>query len=411
MKGKRQVVVVGGGAAGIMAAITARRLGAQVTILERNPRIGKKILATGNGRCNYTNIEADLNCYRGNNPGFAQIALSYFTVEDTIRFFEKLGIEPKVEDGGKVFPMSEQASSFLDVFLFELEELGVNVVCDAFVIRIVRQKNGFQLELDNGESYRADRVIIATGGKAMPSSGSDGNGYDLARTLGHRITDVFPALVQLKLEGPFFKRIQGVKFVGTAEIIHQDQSLAKDRGDILFANYGISGPPILQISRKAGELLQAGKEAILKISIIDMMSKEELLKKLEKRFRVGTNKPVDFSLVGFINKRLIPVVLMEAGINDLKRPAGSLSVQEQERIGDILTDWRFKIRGTKSWPSAQVTAGGVDTGEIDENTMESKLVKGLFFAGEIIDIDGLCGGFNLQWAWSSGYLAGQYSAL
>jgi predicted Rossmann fold flavoprotein len=411
MKPKNHVVIVGGGAAGIMAAITARRLGARVTVLERNPRIGKKILATGNGRCNYTNIEADISCYRGTNPDFARTALFSFTVEDTIRFFEKLGIEPKVEDGGKVFPMSEQASSFLDVFLYELKELAVNVVCDAYVKGIVKQKNGFQLELDNGELYRGDRVIIATGGKAMPSSGSDGSGYDLAKALGHRVTGVFPALVQLKLEGPFFKRIEGVKLVGTAEIIHQNQSLAKDRGDILFANYGVSGPPILQISRQAGELLQQGKEAILKISVIDSMSKEELLQKLQKRFRVGAKKPVDFSLVGFINKRLIPVVLMEAGINDLKRPAGSLSVQEQERIGDILTDWRFKIRGTKSWPSAQVTAGGIDTGEIDENTMESKLVKGVYFAGEIIDIDGLCGGFNLQWAWSSGYLAGQSAAL
>jgi predicted Rossmann fold flavoprotein len=411
MKPKNHVVIVGGGAAGLLAAITARRLGARVTVLERNPRIGKKILATGNGRCNYTNIEADISCYRGTNPDFARTALSSFTVEDTIRFFEKLGIEPKVEDGGKVFPMSEQASSFLDVFLYELKELAVNVVCDAYVKGIVKQKNGFQLELDNGELYRGDRVIIATGGKAMPSSGSDGSGYDLAKALGHRVTGVFPALVQLKLEGPFFKRIEGVKLVGTAEIIHQNQSLAKDRGDILFANYGVSGPPILQISRQAGELLQQGKEAILKISVIDSMSKEELLQKLQKRFRVGAKKPVDFSLVGFINKRLIPVVLMEAGINDLKRPAGSLSVQEQERIGDILTDWRFKIRGTKSWPSAQVTAGGIDTGEIDENTMESKLVKGVYFAGEIIDIDGLCGGFNLQWAWSSGYLAGQSAAL
>lgn len=411
MTAKKHVVVVGGGAAGIMAAITARRLGAQVTLLERNPRIGKKILATGNGRCNYTNIEADISCYRGNNPGFAQAALSYFTVKDTIRFFEKLGIEPKVEDGGKVFPMSEQASSFLDVFLFELEELGVNVVCDAYVKRIVKQKKGFQVELDNGEFYRADRVIVATGGKAMPSSGSDGNGYDLARALGHTVTPVFPALVQLKLEGSYFKRIEGVKFVGTAEILHQNQSLAKDRGDILFANYGVSGPPILQISRIGGELLQQGKEAILKIAIMDSLPREELQRKLEKRFRLGSMKPVDFSLVGFINKRLIPVILLEAGIDDWKRPAGSLSAEEQEKIANVLTDWRFKIRGTKSWPSAQVTAGGINTREIDENTMESKLVKGLFFAGEIIDIDGLCGGFNLQWAWSSGYLAGQSAVL
>lgn len=411
MKGKKQVVVVGGGAAGIMAAITAARLGAQVTILERNTRIGKKILATGNGRCNYTNIKADISCYRGNNPAFAQGALSYFSVDDTLRFFEKLGIEPKVEDLGKVFPMSGQASSFLDVFLYELDQLGVNIICEAYVKVVVRTEKGFVLKLDNGESYRADRVIIATGGKAMPASGSDGNGYELAKKLGHTVTPVFPALVQLKLEGPYFKRIEGVKLEGTAEIIYENQSLARDRGDILFANYGVSGPPILQLSRTAGELLQQGKEPWLRITLIDQLTKEEITDKLRKRFLNGSHKPLDLSLVGLINKRLIPVILLEAGIGDVKRPAGSLSAKEQEKILDILTDWRFKIKGTKSWPSAQVTAGGVATAEIDENTMESKLVKGLFFAGEILDIDGFCGGFNLQWAWSSGYVAGQNAAF
>lgn len=245
----------------------------------------------------------------------------------------------------------------------------------------------------------------------MPSSGSDGNGYDIAKRLGHSITTVFPALVQLMLEGPFFKRIDGVKFVGTAEVIHNNKSIANDRGDILFTNYGISGPPVLQISRKAGELLNKGEEAYLKVVIIDTMTKDELKELLKRRFQIASKKPVDFSLVGFINKRLIPVVLEQAEIKDIKRPAASLSSKEQARIADILTDWRFKIRGTRSWPSAQVTAGGVETGEIHQNTMESKLVKGVFFAGEIIDIDGLCGGFNLQWAWSSGYVAGMNAAL
>ena len=245
----------------------------------------------------------------------------------------------------------------------------------------------------------------------MPSSGSDGSGYDLVIRLGHTIIDIFPALVQLKLDGPFFKRLDGVKFVGTAEILHNNKSVDIDRGDILFTNYGVSGPPILQISRKAGEILKAGQEAYLKITIMDTMPKEELRTFLQKRWQISSSKPLDFSLVGFINKRLIPVVLMEAGINDVGRPVASLSVKEQERIIDILTNWRFKIRGTRSWPSAQVTAGGVDTREINQDTMESKLVKGLFFAGEIIDIDGQCGGFNLQWAWSSGFIAGQNAAL
>ena len=411
MKIKKHVIVAGGGAAGMMAAISARRLGADVTILERNPRVGKKILATGNGRCNFTNINSDITCYHGNNPKFAYTSLANFTTDDTIRFFEKLGIEHKVEDLGKVFPMSDQASSILDVLLYELNELGINIVCDALVKDIARKNDRFIIELENGQVYRGDRLIIATGGKAMPSSGSDGQGYDLATTLGHTIIDIFPALVQLKLEGSFFKRIEGVKFVGTAEIIHNNKSVAKDRGDILFANYGVSGPPILQISRKAGEILKEGQEAHLKISIIDMMSKEELRKLINKRFLIGSKKPVDFSLVGLINKRLIPVVLAEAGINEIKRPVGSLSAKEREWIIAILTDWRFKIKGTKSWPSAQITAGGVDTNGIDQNSMESKLVPGLYFAGEIIDIDGLCGGFNLQWAWSSGFIAGQSAAL
>lgn len=411
MDKRKRVIVAGGGAAGMMAAVSAARVGARVTILEKNPRIGKKILATGNGRCNYTNVNTDLRYYHGKNPQFAKGALSGFTVEDTIGFFKKLGIEPKVEEWGKVFPMSEQASSILDVFLYELNELGVKIVGNAFVKDIIKEKDEFSVLLENGEVYRGDRVIIATGGKAMPSSGSDGSGYALAKKLGHNITDVFPALVQIMLEGPYFKRIDGVKFVGTAEILHQNQSVAKDRGDILFADYGVSGPPILQISRKAGELLHEGKEAYLKLTVMDTFTKEELRELIKKRFQTSPQKPVDFSLVGLINKRLIPVVLMEAGVNDLKRPAADLTSKEQEEIAKVLTDWRFKIRGTKSWPSAQVTAGGVATTEIDEYTMESKLVKGLFFAGEIMDIDGWCGGFNLQWAWSSGFIAGRSAAL
>jgi predicted Rossmann fold flavoprotein len=402
------------------AAVAAGRLGAEVTILEKNPRVGKKILATGNGRCNFTNIgikgEQACACYHGANPEFARSALAQFSVAETLRFFEKLGIAHKVEDEGKVFPRSDQASSILDVFLYELNELGVNILCDARVIAI--RKNGkdgeFRVELESGEVHRGDAVIIATGGKAAPITGSDGDGFLLAQKLGHTVTDLFPALVQLMLEGEFFPRIAGVKLVGTAEILYNNESLAKDRGDILFADYGVSGPPILQISRKAGELLNAGKEAYLQINIMDTLTKEELRQLLKKRFQDGGKKPVDFSLVGLINKRLIPVILMEAGLGrkpkDWQFPAAALSAEAQERILQILTGWRFKIRRTRSWPSAQVTAGGVDTREIDEKIMESKLVPGLFFAGEVIDIDGACGGFNLQWAWSSGYIAGRNAA-
>lgn len=394
----------------MLAAISAARLGAHVTILEKNPRVGKKILATGNGRCNFTNVNAGYSCYSSENPGFVQKALSDFTASDAISFFEELGIQHKVEEMGKVFPMSDQASSILDVLLYELNRLGVNIICDSNVVDIIPENGSFILKTKDGNKYRGDSVVLAPGGKAMPSSGSDGYGYDLALKLGHTMTDTFPALVQLMLEGDYFKRIDGVKFIGTAEIIDNNGSVIKDRGDILFTNYGVSGPPVLQISRKAGELLKSGKQATLKISILDTMSKEEVTDLIDRRFKTDLNKTVEFSFVGLINKRLIPVVLLQAGISDLKRPVSGITSKERDRIAEILTDWRFNIRGTKSWPSAQVTAGGINTREIEENTMESLLVKGLYFAGEIMDVDGMCGGYNLQWAWSSGFIAGRSAA-
>lgn len=410
-RNKPSVYVVGGGASGMMAALSAREHGADVTILERNPRVGKKILATGNGRCNFTNVNCDVKYFSGKNPQFVYGALSIFDVSRTLGFFEKLGIEPKIEDQGKAFPMSDQASSILDVLRYEINSKGVKLVCEAFVKNIKKNKGKFILELSDGRSFQADRVVLACGGKAMPSSGSDGNGFDLAKRLGHTIIDIFPALVQIKLEGDFFKQIDGVKFVGTCEVLSDNKTVAKDRGDILFGNYGVSGPPVLQVSRKAGELLNSKQSGILKISIIDTMSKEEVDKLLIKRFKNMPDKDLDFSLVGLINKRLIPVVLKQAGISDIKKPVRKLSDSQRQKIAHILTDWRFKITGTKSWPSAQVTAGGVNTDEIDPFTMESALVKGLFFSGEIVDIDGACGGFNLQWAWSSGYVAGKNAAL
>jgi len=407
---KPRIVIVGGGASGMMAAIWAKRMGAEVKILERNPRVGKKILATGNGRCNITNIYCSREHYHGEDPDFVVPALSAFDAKKTIAFFEKLGIAPKVEEVGKVFPMSDQASSVLDVLLYELQELNIEVQCNAFVKEIRRTKSCFKLELEDGNLVSCERLILACGGKAMPSSGSDGNGFELAQKLGHHIVDIFPALTQLKLEGGFFKQIDGVKFVGTAEILYSGKTLASDRGDILFANYGISGPPILQISRKAGELIKHNKKAILKISIIDSMKKSELDDLLARRFANKPARPLDLALVGLINKRLIPVVLKQAGVGDLKLPAGKVSAQDRNKIASILTDWRFNITGLRSWPNAQVTAGGVDTREVNPNTMESKLVPGLYFCGEILDIDGECGGFNLQWAWSSGYVAGASAA-
>ena len=404
-----KVLVIGGGAAGMMASISAKKHGADVILLERNNRVGRKILATGNGRCNYTNINLSIDNYHGKNPKFPYSPLSQFNVYDTIDFFERLGITPYIEENGRVYPMSLQSSSVLDVLRFELEYLGIEVITEAFVTDISKKANKFSVTLEDGRKFTGDRIILATGGKAAPNTGSDGNGYKLAEKLGHTIEYVFPGLVQLKLEGNFFKKVDGVKIVGVAELYDENMLIRREEGDILFTNYGISGPPILQISRIANKLLYEGKKPELKIVIIKDKNKEELEKYLHYRFSFMPKKTIEKALIGLINKRLIIPMLKEIGV-DKNKLIAHISKEEIRKISNILTDFRFNIIGSKSWDSAQVTAGGVKTDEINNTTMESKLVKGLYFAGEIVDVDGDCGGFNLQWAWSSGYVAGKNSA-
>lgn len=404
-----KVLVVGGGAAGMMAAISAKSYGADVTILERNNRVGKKILATGNGRCNYTNVNISINNYHGSNKKFPYSCLSQFGLEDTMNFFEQLGITPAIEDNGKVFPLSFQSSSILDVLRFELETIGVDIITEAYVVDI-KKENNFILTLQDGRKIYGDKVIIATGGNAAPSTGSDGNGYELGKKLGHSIVEVFPGLVQLKLEGDMFKQVDGVKFVGIARLFEKDRLIKEDKGDILFTNYGISGPPILQLSRTALKYINKGKSMELRISIIHTKSKEELYEYLLYRFGFMSKKTIEIGLIGLINKRLIIPILKEIGL-DKNKYISNLTNEEIRKLSNILTDLRFNIIGSRSWKDAQVTAGGISTDEIDNSTMESKLIRGLYFAGEIIDVDGDCGGFNLQWAWSSGYVAGEKAAL
>jgi len=399
-----KIIVVGGGASGIMAALEAAKNGAEVTVLEHNPRIGKKLLATGNGRCNYTNILLGPDDY--NHPDFVHYALKTFTPQDTIDCFRTLGIEPKYEEEGKTFPLSEQASSFLDVALYALEHSGVKLVTEAYVQSIIRTKSGFSIVLADGTRYESDRVILATGGKAMPKSGSEGSGYALAESLGHKITQVFPALTKLKLDSPYLKQLDGVKFAGEVELIVDNSSLQIEKGDILFTKYGISGPAVLQLSRLANDLSSRGEKIELKVRIITGIDPD----RIAMRLRQDPDKPIDFALVGIANKRLIPAILKEAGIPKQNAPVATLSDADISTITALFFDWRFLVKGSMGFDDAQVTAGGVFTEEIDPYTMESKLVSGLFFAGELVDIDGRCGGYNLQWAWSSGYLAGKSAA-
>lgn len=402
-----KIVVVGGGAAGLFAAVIADHQGAQVTILEKNQRVGKKILATGNGRCNLTNMDMHISHFHGMNPKFAYNALQAMDNIQTIDYFEHLGITHKVEEEGKVFPFSNQASSVLDVLRYELDRLGIETIVEAEVKEIRKQSEGFDILAKNGAKYFAHRVILATGGKAAPNLGSNGSGYALAEKLGHRLIEPFPSLVQLKLAEPFLKQIKGIKFDGDAEIIVQNKTVAKARGELLFTEYGISGPAIFQLSRTAAEKLKKSQAVWVKVVLINHLPKDQLVSYVNKRWQDNPEKNVSFSFVGFINKQLVPVLLKQAGIEDLNKPVALLTAREKEDIINILQDWRFKVIGTNTWTAAQVTAGGIDVRDINQNTMESKLVPGLFFAGEIMDIDGDCGGYNLQWAWSSGYVAGK----
>jgi predicted Rossmann fold flavoprotein len=406
----RRVIVIGGGAGGIMAALTAQRQGARALILEKNARIGRKLLATGNGRCNLSNEQMGTRFYHGADPLFASYPLTLMNPSRTRALFGDMGLETKTEPDGRVYPLCDQASAVLDVLLFALEKSGVEVQCGRAVLRIRRERRGLAAECADGGVYRGDRMILACGGKAMPGSGSDGSGFDLALSLGHSVTDVFPALTQLKLEGGFFPALSGVKIEGAAAVLDNGEEVQSARGDLLFADYGISGPPILQLSRKAGEILNRGHDCQLRLRLSEIWGPEDILDRLTRRCEALGDWPVSRCLVGFVNKRLGQVLLKESDLFHRKDRLVRLSETDLRRLARLFWDWRIPVRGLRGWSNAQVTAGGVATGDIDARTMESALVKGLYFAGEIMDIDGDCGGYNLQWAWSSGYAAGLSAA-
>lgn len=405
-----KVLIIGGGAAGMTAAIIAARGGAEVILLEQLNRVGKKILATGNGRCNLTNSNVDISMYHGNNVKFAFAALKYFDQYKAIDFFEDLGIHCIEEEAGKIFPASGQASSVLDALRYEMSKLNVVEMCDTTVTSIVPKSSGFDLHLKNGSILKGDRVILACGGKANPALGSNGSGYDLANALGHKIIQPFPALVKLKLNAPFLKSISGAKIVGEASIESDGKVIRRDRGEILFTDYGISGPPIIQLSRCAGEQLRNNKKTEVVLDLFPEITFDELLDMLEKRRLLRADKPFDFNFIGLINKRFINVLLNESGISKPQTPCNDISKEQLKAVASKMKRWTMTVSGTQSWNEAQVTAGGIDISDINPKTMESKLVPGLYFAGEIMDIDGDCGGFNLQWAWSSGYISGLYAS-
>jgi len=405
-----RVTVIGGGSSGMMAAVSAARSGAKVLLLERKDRVGKKLLATGNGRCNLTNTDGSLYRFHGGDRAFMAAVLTRFPAASAIAFFEELGIACIKEAGGRIYPRSGQASAVLDVLRWELERLQVDVRTGYEVKQITQAQSGFTLMLAAGGELAAQRLVLACGGMAGPQFGSDGSGQRLAGALGHRLVEPVAALVPLRLRADFLRKLKGVSFDGRGEVRCGDEVLRAEEGEFLFTDNGISGPPVLQLSRSAAVALQKNLEPRLVLDLFPGSSLEQLDDALTIRFRRQGRKSLGDGLVGLLNKRLIPVVLSQAGIDYHALPGAEISAAARNALARLLKNWSLAVAGTMPWPEAQVTAGGVALDAVDPATLESRLVPGLHFCGEVLDVDGDCGGFNLQWAWASGQLAGRSAA-
>ncbi len=385
---KRQVVIIGAGASGLMAAIMAARNGAAVTVLEQNEKPGKKICATGNGKCNFSNLVMPDDAYRGKHPEFVDNALAQFSVKDTVEFFKELGIFP-LDKNGYLYPRSNQAQSVVDVLCMEASHLGIKIKTNEQVIAIETEKNGrnFQV-LTKGWHYEADALILANGSKASSISGSDGSGYELAKSLKHHIIPVYPALTALKCKGPAFKVWAGVRTEGEVSLLIDGKFYKSERGELQLTEYGISGIPVFQISTYAIRAVREDHKAEIRINFMPELSEEELNQLLHSRKKACPYKNEKELLVGLFPEKLIKVLT------------------SQKHLISAIKEFPLEVQDGMSFSQAQVCSGGVDTIQVNAHTMESKLCRNLYFTGELLDIDGTCGGYNLQWAWSSGAVAG-----
>ena len=400
----RTVAVIGGGASGMMAAVTAASEGARVILLEHKDRIGKKILSTGNGRCNFTNIHQEPICYHSEDPLFPWEVVERFNAQAVISFFFQLGVYSKNRNG-YIYPNSDQAPAVLDAFRMELDRLKVEIRTGVECREIRPGKKGFTVLTDQGP-VRADRVILCAGSKAAPTTGSDGSGYDLAKKLGHRILPVLPALTALKCEEKFFKSIAGVRANGSVSIWSGDECIAKDTGEIQLTDYGISGIPVFQVSRYAPKLLYEKKETDAVLDFMPDFTKAQTNAFLRARAQTRPDKSAEMFLIGLFHKKLCDLWIRLSEI-PRQRKTGELTEDEIARLTDLIKEFRVRVRETNPYDKAQVCCGGVDTREVDPETLESVYVPGVYFAGEILDVDGMCGGYNLTFAWASGYVAGK----
>lgn len=390
----RHVIIVGGGASGLVAAITAAREGACVTLIEQKDRVGKKILSTGNGRCNLTNEYMDADCFRGDNTSIVLNVLEQFGYTETLKFFEKLGVILKSRQG-YIYPISDQASTILDVLRMELEKQNVQVLLEQRVIDISKNQKGFLVKTTKG-TLQGDAVILATGGKAAPVLGSEGSGYALAKSFGHRLSPVVPALVQLKGKGNFFKHVAGVRTQAKVSLYVDEKLVGSDTGELQLTNYGISGIPVFQISRYAAKGLYAKKPVVAELDFVPTMTEDKWNSFIMERLQNHGQKIAEDFLIGVFHHKLIGILLKAAHI----RSSEVMHFVCDDAIRNLITlckHFKVEIEATNGFEQAQVCAGGVRTTEVNPNTMESLYEQDLYLTGELLDIDGICGGYNLQW--------------
>lgn len=400
-----KVLVIGGGASGMMAALTAAEdSGNQVTLLERQSRVGRKLLATGNGRCNLTNLNVGPDRYHGQNPAFVRQALARFSVADTLEFFRSLGLLTVSEASGRVYPFSDQANSVVDVLRFALERRSVTVRCGCEVLSLGKKARGYSVKTAD-EAFYGDKVIIACGGAAGGKLGGTDLGYRLLTSMGHHMTDLRPSLVQLKT-GASTRALKGVRADAGLILKRDGRTAAQAAGEIQFTDFGVSGPAVFEISREAAQ----GGDLMLLLDLLRPWTEAEVQALLAQKRQAAPAQPLEDFLTGMLHNRLGRVGLAAAGL-ELTRQAGTLSDQELASLSRCLKHFPLSVTGVLGFDQAQVTAGGILTSEFRPDTLESRLCPGLFATGEVLDIDGDCGGYNLQWAWSSGRTAGMLGKL
>ena len=403
-----KVIIIGGGAAGSLAAIFAARNGHQVFLVEKNEKIGKKLYITGKGRCNVTNAceMEELFAAVTTNPKFLYSAFYGFTNEQTIAFFEELGVELKTERGNRVFPLSDHSSDIIHALLQEMKRQNVSILFHTEAKELLTENGKFcAVRLTDGRIFPADACIVATGGLSYPSTGSTGDGYRFARESGHKVTQTLPSLVPMEVREWYAKELQGLSLKNvTISIYDGKKKRYEEFGEMLFTHFGVSGPVILSASSIIGRTL-AEKELILSIDLKPALTKEQLDQRVRRDFEENKNKRFKNAVDKLFPAKLKPVMIELCQI-DPDKQVNEISREERQRFVELIKDFRMTLTGLRGYNEAIITKGGISIKDINPQTMESRQVHGLYFAGEVLDVDALTGGFNLQIAWSTGYLAG-----